>query len=124
VPIPADFAAAREFSKYERTRIRQHLATFHDKQLIVDVVHRVKAGKEATVYTCTGHPSTGRSVIAAKLYREQSLRGSKNTGEYEEGRATLGQSDRARTSRAPRQQKGHAGAERRGLCHPDLVAHA
>lgn len=87
--LPAEFAAAVQFTKYERSWIREHLATFQRKELIVDVIHRIKAGKEATVYTCTGHPSTGRAVMAAKLYRERSLRGSKNTGEYQDGRATL-----------------------------------
>lgn len=87
--LAPEFAAAIEFSKYERNWIREHLATFLRKELIVDVVHRIKAGKEATVYACTGHSKTGRAVIAAKLYREQSLRGSRNVGEYQDGRATL-----------------------------------
>jgi RIO kinase 1 len=89
LPLPPEFAAAIEFSKYERNRLREHLATFYQKELIVDVVHRIRAGKEATVYACTGHPKTGRAVIAAKLYREKSLRGARNAGEYQEGRAML-----------------------------------
>ena len=87
--LPPEFAAAVQFSKYERNRLREHLATFYQKELIVDVVRRIRAGKEATVYACTGHPSTGRAVIAAKLYRERSLRGARNAGEYQEGRAML-----------------------------------
>jgi RIO kinase 1 len=87
--LAPEFAAAIEFSKYERNWIREHLATFLRKDLIVNVDHRIKAGKEATVYACTGHPKTERAVIAAKLYREQSLRGSRNVGEYQDGRAML-----------------------------------
>jgi RIO kinase 1 len=89
VPLPPEFAAAVQFSKYERNRLREHLAPFYQKELIVDVVHRIRAGKEATVYACTGHPNTGRAVIAAKLYRERSLRGARNAGEYQDGRAML-----------------------------------
>ena len=54
--LPAEFATAVQFTNYERNWIRTHLATFHDKELILDVVRRIKAGKEATVYICTGHP--------------------------------------------------------------------
>jgi RIO kinase 1 len=87
--LAPEFAAAIQFSKYERNWIRKHLGTFYQKELIVDVARRIRAGKEATVYACIGHASTGRSVIAAKLYRERSLRGSRNAGEYQEGRSML-----------------------------------
>jgi RIO kinase 1 len=106
VPLPAEFAAAIQFTKYERNRLREHLATFYERELISDVVRRIGTGKEATVYACTGHPSTGRAVIAAKLYRERSLRGTRNTGEYQDGRAMLDEDGNEARFQAPRTDRG------------------
>jgi len=44
------------------------LQQFLDAGYITDVVSRVKSGKEATVYCCRAHPSTGRKLVAAKVY--------------------------------------------------------
>jgi RIO kinase 1 len=110
-PLPPEFASAVQFTKYERTRLREHLATFHEKELIVDVVRRIGTGKEATVYACTGHPSTGCSVFAVKLYRERSLRGSRNVGAYQDGRATLDEDgNEAKFDAARTDRRGAAGA--------------
>jgi RIO kinase 1 len=109
--LPEEFGTAVQFTNYERNWIRTHLGSFHEKELILDVVRRIKPGKEATVYACTGHPGLGREVVAAKLYREQSLRGSKNTAQYQEGRELLdedGESSR-HGSRRPSKGKGKSG---------------
>lgn len=87
--VAPEFAAALQVTETERAWIREHLASFYEKELIIDVVRRVKAGKEATVYTCSAHPSTGKAFFAAKLYRQRSLRSSKNTGLYQQGRTLL-----------------------------------
>jgi RIO kinase 1 len=44
------------------------LELFADAGYITDVVNEVKSGKEATVYCCRAHPSTGRELVAAKVY--------------------------------------------------------
>jgi len=44
------------------------LQQFADAGYITDVVNRVKSGKEATVFCCRAHPSTGRELVAAKVY--------------------------------------------------------
>ena len=44
------------------------LELFADAGYITDVVNRVKSGKEATVFCCRAHPSTGRELVAAKVY--------------------------------------------------------
>jgi RIO kinase 1 len=44
------------------------LQGFADAGYITDVVNEVKSGKEATVYCCRAHPSTGRELVAAKVY--------------------------------------------------------
>jgi len=112
-------------SDYERKWIREYLSPFYKNELILDVVRRVKAGKEATVYACSAHPSTGRTWVAAKLYRERSLRSSKNVGEYQEGRELLnedGQTDRPRSGRqnkavASNSKRGQAAAQTSWIMH-------
>ena len=86
---PPEFAAAVQITDSERVWVRKHLGPFYERQLIEDVIRRVKAGKEATVYTCTGHLSTGRALIAAKVYRQRSQRSSKNASDYYQGRGLL-----------------------------------
>lgn len=103
--VSPDFAAAVQVTETERAWIRAYLGRMQEDELILDVVRRVKAGKEATVYACTGHPSTGRAVIAAKLYRERSMRSSKNTGQYAQGRALLDEEGNAAKSHSRRQSK-------------------
>jgi len=44
------------------------LELFVDAGYITDVVNEIKSGKEATVYCCRAHPSTGRELVAAKVY--------------------------------------------------------
>jgi RIO kinase 1 len=84
-----EFAAGVQVTDAERAWIRASLGSFQKKELIVDVLRRVKAGKEATVYVCSAHPSTGRQLVAAKVYRERSLRSSRNQGHYQQGRGML-----------------------------------
>jgi RIO kinase 1 len=103
--VSPDFAEAAQVTETERAWIREHLGRMQEDQVILDVVRRVKAGKEATVYACTGHPSTGRAVIAAKLYRERSLRSSKNTGQYQQGRAMLDEDGKDARPRSRRLDK-------------------
>ncbi|MEY2936769.1 MAG: hypothetical protein RL033_7518 [Pseudomonadota bacterium] len=112
--VSADFAAAVQVTETERAWIRAYLGRMQEDEFILDVVRRVKAGKEATVYACTGHPSTGRAVIAAKLYRERSMRSSKNTGQYAQGRSLLDDEGNAAKSHSRRQSKGIDQKSKRG----------
>jgi RIO kinase 1 len=118
---PPEFAANVQVTETEREWIREHLGVFHKDELILDVVRRIKAGKEATVYACTGHPSTGRAVIAAKLYRERSLRSVKNTTEYQQGRSMLDEEGKASwrldRSGAQKSKRGKAVAQVSWLMH-------
>lgn len=109
-PPPNDdgFASTVAVTKAERAWMRQHLGPFHDRDLIDDVLQRIKAGKEATVYACRGGPATGVAVLAAKLYRARSLRGERNVGQYQQGRAVLDADGRAIGPRAWRLQKAIA----------------
>ncbi len=65
------------------------LDQFFTEGLITEVLHVVKSGKEATVYCCQAHPSTGVDLLAAKVYRSRNNRGFKNDAIYQEGRLIL-----------------------------------
>lgn len=76
-------------SRHEREWILTYLRPFYDDQFILDVLRQVKGGKEATVYCCAAHPSTGRTLIAAKVYRPRMFRNLRNDAVYRQGRAVL-----------------------------------
>lgn len=76
-------------SEHEREWILNYLGNFYEEHLITDVLRRVKGGKEATVYCCTGHPSTGMELIAGKVYHEPKFRTLKNDSQYRQGRTIL-----------------------------------
>ncbi len=113
-PLPPEFAATAQVTESEREWIREHLGRFLEDELILDVVRRVKAGKEATVYLCSAHPSTGRTWIAAKLYRERSMRSSKNTGLSQQGRGLLDEDGGAGKGRPGRREKVASNKSARG----------
>jgi RIO kinase 1 len=61
------------------------LAPFLAEGLITDVIGEIKSGKEGTVYCCRAAPSTGLSLLAAKVYRPRHQRNFKNDAIYREG---------------------------------------
>jgi RIO kinase 1 len=117
-PLPSAaalaFANTVQVTEAERAWIRQHLLPFVENELIVDVIRRVKAGKEATVYLCSAHPSSGRSFIAAKLYRERSMRSSRNVGQYQQGRGLLDEEGQSEGRGSWRLDKAMTQASKRG----------
>ncbi len=76
---------------YERQWVIDSVAPFYHDNMITDVTRRVKAGKEANVYCCVGHPTTGLPLLAAKLYRPRMLRTLKNDAIYKAGRSLRGE---------------------------------
>jgi RIO kinase 1 len=66
--------------------ILSSLVQFYEDDLITDVLHVVKSGKEATVYCCAAHPSTGFAYLAAKVYRPRMFRSLKNDAVYRKSR--------------------------------------
>jgi RIO kinase 1 len=73
----------------ERRWILDSLGPFHDTNLILDVLARVKGGKEATVYCCSATPTTGVEYLAAKVYRPRMFRNLSNDAQYREGRSAV-----------------------------------
>ncbi|HET8842490.1 MAG TPA: RIO1 family regulatory kinase/ATPase [Ktedonobacteraceae bacterium] len=76
--------------------VQASLDFFFAEGMITEILYQVKSGKEATVYCCQAHPSTGVELLAAKIYRPRTHRGFKNDAVYQEGRViTNGQIRRA-----------------------------
>lgn len=76
--------------------VQASLDYFFAEGMIAEILYPVKRGKEAIVYCCQAHPSTGVELLAAKIYRPRDHRGFKNDAIYQEGRViTNGQMRRA-----------------------------
>jgi len=82
----AAFNPAFLMGKRDASWILSSLTDFYEQDLITDVVHVVKSGKEATVYCCSADPKTGLAYAAAKIYRPRMFRSLKNDTVYREGR--------------------------------------
>jgi RIO kinase 1 len=78
-----------EASRHESWWLLDSLGPFFDEQWFDDVLRIVKGGKEASVYLCQGNLSSGKSLMAAKVFRPRSLRNLRKDYMYREGRAKL-----------------------------------
>ncbi len=85
----AAFNFTYQASRHERAWIEDSLGSFRQQQWLDDVVGLVKGGKEATVYLCAAHATTGAEFLAAKVYRPRMFRNLKNDAVYRQGRANL-----------------------------------
>ena len=75
-----------ENSTTELVRIEPALEPLYHDDLITGVLRPLTSGKEATVYCCKAHPSTGVELLAAKVYRSRDHRSFKRDAAYHEGR--------------------------------------
>lgn len=80
------YAAPLDPRHHERWWVIESAGPFYRDQIITDLTHLVKGGKEANVYRCDAHQATGLEFIAAKLYRPRMLRHLKNDAVYKAGR--------------------------------------
>jgi RIO kinase 1 len=76
-------------SRFEEGWLLQSLRDFYNMHYIGDVQARVRGGKEASVYRCQATPTTGMTLLAAKVYRPRMFRNLRNDKAYREGRAIL-----------------------------------
>ena len=87
--------AAKEFkftykaARFEEAWLLDSLYEIAGQQLISDVLRKVKAGKEASLYLCLSGSNIDANLIAAKVYRPRSLRNLKNDSIYRVGRIDL-----------------------------------
>ncbi len=97
------FQPSMLLSRRDALWILSSLEPFYNQHLITDVLHEAHSGKEATVYCCKAHPSTGVEYLAAKVYRPRMFRSLRNDAVY-------------RYSRVQRDEQGQAehGNSRRG----------
>jgi len=77
-----------------------------DTGYITEVISRVKSGKEATVYCCRAHPSTGRELVAAKVYEIDIAAHYRMSKLYADGRFRVYKPD-SRQERAIKSGKKH-----------------
>jgi RIO kinase 1 len=76
-------------ARFEEGWLLDSLDDFYEHAWITDVLRKVKAGKEASVYLCRGGPAAGEDLLVAKVYRPRMLRNLKNDHVYREGRVDL-----------------------------------
>jgi len=87
--------AAKEFkftykaARFEEAWLLDSLNEIAGQQLISDVLRKVKAGKEASLYLCRSGSNIDANLVAAKVYRPRSLRNLKNDSIYRVGRTDL-----------------------------------
>jgi RIO kinase 1 len=85
----ASFSFTYKAARFEQGWLLDSLGGFYEHKWILDVLRRVKGGKEASVYLCRAGAEVNADFIAAKVYRPRMLRNLKNDHAYREGRANL-----------------------------------
>ncbi len=86
----------------EHLLLVETLSGFYADSLIDDVLRSIKGGKEANVYQCRAHASTGVPFLAAKVYRPRQHRSLKNDALYREGRGVIGEEGKSVKARDKR----------------------
>jgi RIO kinase 1 len=83
------FSFTYQPARFEEGWLLDSFGTFFEQRWISDVLGKVKAGKEASVYLCRAGDQVSSSLIAAKVFRPRMLRNLKNDQLYRQGRADL-----------------------------------
>jgi len=83
------FATTYSAGENEQRLLEEALGSFFRENVLIDVLARVKGGKEANVYCCEAHPNLGIGLVAAKIYRPRAHRTLRNDALYREGRLML-----------------------------------
>ena len=101
--IPLDiqqtFSPSFQPARSERAWLFSYLESFYNNQVIDDILGKVRGGKEANVYCCAAHPSTGLDLTAAKVYRPKMFRNLRNDARYRQGRSVVDEEGKAVHSR-------------------------
>ncbi len=86
-----EFKFTYKAARFEEAWLLDSLNEIAGQQLISDVLRKIKAGKEASVYLCRSGSSIDARLLAAKVYRPRTLRNLKNDAIYRTGRIDLGE---------------------------------
>ena len=76
-------------ARFEEGWLLDSLGSFFEQRWIADVLSKIKAGKEASVYLCRSGEQVKTPLIAAKVFRPRMLRNLKNDQLYRQERAVL-----------------------------------
>jgi len=87
--ISREFKFTYKAARFEEAWLLDSLVDIAEHQWISDVLRKVKAGKEASVYLCRSGSTLDAPYVAAKIYRPRMLRNLKNDGIYRTGRTDL-----------------------------------
>ena len=82
-------------ARFEEGWLLDSLGPFFEQKWITDVLSKIKAGKEASVYLCRAGEQVKTPLLAAKVYRPRMLRNLKNDGLYRLDRDVLDEHGRA-----------------------------
>lgn len=83
------FKFTYQAARFEEGWLLDSLGYYFEQKWISDVLRKVKAGKEASVYLCKSGDLVDVPLIAAKVYRPRMLRNLRNDYIYQEGRVVL-----------------------------------
>lgn len=104
---------------YEEEFLLNAVRGFYHQALITDILAQVKGGKEASVYRCEAHHSTGQDLLAVKVYRPRKFRNLRNDKQYRQGRALLGMDGKEITERDKRSMR----AVSKGSSFGEVLSH-
>jgi RIO kinase 1 len=83
------FSFTYKAARFEEGWLLDSLGYFFEQKWITDVLRKIKAGKEASVYLCRSGDQVDAPLVAAKIYRPRMLRNLKNDQLYRQGRDVL-----------------------------------
>ncbi|NJC96459.1 MAG: hypothetical protein FIB03_09000, partial [Anaerolineae bacterium] len=87
--LSREFKFTYKAARFEEAWLLGSLVEIAEHQWISDVLRKVKAGKEASVYLCRSGSAVEAPLVAAKIYRPRTLRNLRNDHQYRSGRADL-----------------------------------
>jgi RIO kinase 1 len=95
VDIHQNFTTSFQPGRHERIWLLNYMEAFYNAQVITDILSKIKGGKEANVYCCAAHLSTGLDLVAAKVYRPVMFRNLRNDARYRRGRNVTNENGKA-----------------------------
>ncbi|MBN2385711.1 MAG: hypothetical protein JXB85_01740 [Anaerolineales bacterium] len=84
-----NFEFTYKAARFEEGWLLDSLGYFYEQHWISDVLRKIKAGKEASVYLCRAGEQVDAPLVAAKVYRPRMLRNLRKDHIYHEGRVVL-----------------------------------
>jgi RIO kinase 1 len=110
-------------ARFEAGWLLDSLGYFYEQHWISDVLRKVKAGKEASVYLCRSGAQVEAPLVAAKVYRPRMLRNLKNDQLYRLGRAVLDESGHRIVDLGMLKAQKKRSVYGEGIRHQSWIAH-